>query len=373
MYVYKFDRVQNSNIDNADFLIVGQGIAGTLLSWFLRKAGRSVIVLDKYLPGAASLVSAGIINPITGRRFAKSWLIETLLPFARQTYQEIGAGFGVSLWTERNLLRALPTALEENEWWRRSGMGDFAPYFELKPDLGKFTGKLQPVRAWGETKGAAQVDILALLQSWRELLRSENRLLEEEFDPKQLVLEPGVCLYRGNRFGTVVFCEGAKAVKNPWFGNLPFVPTKGESLFVRIEDVEFDKLLKHAVAIAPMGAGHYWVGASTRFEYEGVEPTVEMRAWLEERLRKALSIPFTVVSHHCGIRPTVFDIRPFLGRHPLHPSLVIFNGLGTKGASLAPYFACQLTEHILHGAPLHPEADIARFSSILKLQSGPTV
>jgi glycine/D-amino acid oxidase-like deaminating enzyme len=43
----------------------------------------------------------------------------------------------------------------------------------------------------------------------------------------------------------------------------------------------------------------------------------------------------------------------------------ILNGMGTKGCSLAPYFAHQLVEFITKGNPIRPDADIRRFSGIL--------
>jgi len=58
-----------------DYLIIGQGICGTFLSWYLRKAGISFIVIDEPRPDTASRVAAGIINPVTGRRIVKTWLI----------------------------------------------------------------------------------------------------------------------------------------------------------------------------------------------------------------------------------------------------------------------------------------------------------
>ncbi|HWB65164.1 MAG TPA: FAD-dependent oxidoreductase, partial [Chitinophagales bacterium] len=68
-----------------DFIIVGQGIAGSMLSWFLLRAGQKVLVIDKYNPSSASNIAAGISNPITGRRFVKTWLADEILPFAAQT------------------------------------------------------------------------------------------------------------------------------------------------------------------------------------------------------------------------------------------------------------------------------------------------
>jgi glycine/D-amino acid oxidase-like deaminating enzyme len=47
------------------------------------------------------------------------------------------------------------------------------------------------------------------------------------------------------------------------------------------------------------------------------------------------------------------------------PQLGILNGTGTKGVTLAPYFARQLADHIVHGAPILPQADVARFRRLL--------
>jgi glycine/D-amino acid oxidase-like deaminating enzyme len=50
-----------------------------------------------------------------------------------------------------------------------------------------------------------------------------------------------------------------------------------------------------------------------------------------------------------------------MGLHPEHPALGIFNGLGTKGTSLAPAMAAQFASHLLEDKPLWPEIDIKRF------------
>jgi glycine/D-amino acid oxidase-like deaminating enzyme len=72
-------------------------------------------------------------------------------------------------------------------------------------------------------------------------------------------------------------------------------------------------------------------------------------------------VPYTVLGQQAGIRPSGKDRRPIMGLHPRHPALGLFNGLGTKGCSLAPYMAHLLTMHLLQGAPLPPETDIKRY------------
>ena len=91
----------------ADILIVGQGLAGTMLGWACERAGISFAVVDTGHAGAATTVAAGIINPITGRRLVKSWEVDRLLPLARATYRDIEAALGVPVWREMRVWRRL--------------------------------------------------------------------------------------------------------------------------------------------------------------------------------------------------------------------------------------------------------------------------
>ena len=78
-------RLQNE----IDYIVVGQGIAGTFLSYCLLKEGKKVLVVDDDPVYSSSKVSAGIINYITGRRFVKTWMADTIIPFAKQTYLDM--------------------------------------------------------------------------------------------------------------------------------------------------------------------------------------------------------------------------------------------------------------------------------------------
>jgi len=61
------------------------------------------------------------------------------------------------------------------------------------------------------------------------------------------------------------------------------------------------------------------------------------------------------------MRPTTPDRKPILGVHPQHAQAVVFNGLGTKGVSLAPYFSGVLAEALENDAPINKEVDIDRY------------
>ena len=68
-----------------DYIIVGQGICGTFLSWNLLKKGKSVLVIDEANPYSSSKVANGVINPVTGRRIVTVWMADELFPFCKKS------------------------------------------------------------------------------------------------------------------------------------------------------------------------------------------------------------------------------------------------------------------------------------------------
>lgn len=350
-----------ANVEQLDYLIVGQGLAGTLLSHFLLLENQRIKIIDTPAAASSSKIAAGIVNPVTGRRIAKSWRYEELFPFAKNTYLALEESLQIKIWQERNILRALHNNFEENEWLRRSAFPDYKPYFEAEANLDGFEGKIGEAFAWGELCQCAQVDMPKLIRTFREKLYLDQLLLEEDFDYQKINFKAGRVLYNSLSAKKIIFCEGAQATNNPYFNYLPFVVTKGELLLVEIPGARFEKMLKHHLFVVPLQDDLYWVGSTSRFEFADGFPSVEMRQRLEEDLGKTIKIPFKVVNHLAGIRPTVFDVRPFLGVHPVHAGLAIFNGLGTKGASLGPFFARQMTDFLLEKGTLDKEVNIDRF------------
>jgi glycine/D-amino acid oxidase-like deaminating enzyme len=72
-----------------DYIIVGQGLVGTWMSYYAQKAGKSFIVINDPTIPSSTAVASGVINPVTGRRIVQTWMIETLLPYAVNAYAAI--------------------------------------------------------------------------------------------------------------------------------------------------------------------------------------------------------------------------------------------------------------------------------------------
>ena len=74
---------------NFEFVIAGQGLAGSILAWYLIKSNRKVLVVeDSSLPSATS-VASGLMHPVTGRRIVKSWRADEFIPNAVKLYRDI--------------------------------------------------------------------------------------------------------------------------------------------------------------------------------------------------------------------------------------------------------------------------------------------
>jgi glycine/D-amino acid oxidase-like deaminating enzyme len=342
-----------------DFLIIGQGIAGTVLSYTLMQAGQSVLVMDEYKPNSASRIAAGVINPVSGRRFTVAWQYNQIYPVAVQVYKELEKLLRVPVFKPRDIYNVLPSEqLKEAFMERTTGLS----YME-DPDQQKVTYYQQ----WlDQPHGAAIVKgatvlLNNLLPAWRDYLKQHNSLREERFELSDLKPGQENVVYADITARYLIFCEGAATVNNPWFNYIPFLLNKGEVLQVQIPGFSTPDIIKRSVSLVPQGEDTYWVGATFAWDYPDDAPTTEKRDILEKGLQQLLKVPYKVLDQLAAIRPSGTDRRPIMGLHPKYPSLGIFNGLGTKGTSLAPAMAAEFAAYVLRNTPLQTDTDIKRF------------
>ena len=343
-----------------EFLIIGQGISGTWLSYWLSKAGKDFLVIDVADPAASSRVSAGIINPVTGRRYATTWMSDTPLPFAAEAYDQIGQALSIQAISKKYILDFFPSAQMRLAFLERKDETDHLEIVDdddlrdkLEFDLG--LGKIRPVYT---------VHLQDLLKSWRKKI--EEKLVNEHFDSSLLRMEGHRIVYKDIEAKHLILCDGVAGMQHSWFRDLPFAPNKGEALVVEIDGLSPEAIYKKGMVIVPLPEpGSFWVGASYQWEYADPYPSKEFRERSEAFLRSFLKIPFRIVDHLASIRPASLERRPFVGMHPIFPALGILNGTGTKGCSLAPFFAKQLCDHLTSGGAIEPLADIKRFTRIL--------
>ena len=168
----------------------------------------------------------------------------------------------------------------------------------------------------------------------------------------------------------VIYCDGYRGMDHHWFNKMPFAPNKGEAIVAEIPDLPAGVIYKKGMSVVPhCQPGLFWIGASYDWDYDHPDPTPAFKKGTENFLGDFLKMPYRIIDHQAAIRPASLERRPFVGMHPRHPAVGILNGMGTKGCSLAPFFAKQLCDHILKGMPIEPLADIKRFKNLLRQSS----
>jgi glycine/D-amino acid oxidase-like deaminating enzyme len=195
----------------------------------------------------------------------------------------------------------------------------------------------------------------------RNMLKEKSLLLEADFNTGSLSISETGIKYSDYAAEKIIFCEGHLSSANSLWGWLPFVPAKGEILTIRCTELPEDFILLSGIFIVPIGDKKFRVGSTYEWNYESEAPTEEAKNKLINLLDSFLKVSYEIIDHRAGIRPTVKDRRPFVGRHPAHQNVYIFNGMGTKGVQLAPYFADRLIDHIEKKEPLPDEVDIRRW------------
>jgi glycine/D-amino acid oxidase-like deaminating enzyme len=346
-----------------DVLIIGQGICGTMLSWWLERAGMSYFVIDEPLAGSASRVASGVINPVTGRRIVKTWMIEDLMPFALTVYEDMGKAFDRRFITQKNTIDFFPTPQMRNAYRQR--YEEDQEYLLPLSDAVDWNAFFHYDFGFGEINPCYLVDLKELLASFRTRLIDQGRLAEERFNTGNLRTEEYNIQYQDIQCQYLVFCDGAGGRTNPYFKDLPFAPNKGEALLVEIRGLPAAKIFKKGINLVPVSTDLFWVGSSYEWEFADEKPSAAFLEKMTAVLKEWLKMPFRITDHLSSVRPATLERRPFVGMHPLHSRIGILNGMGTKGCSLAPYFARQLSVHLADHAAIDPQADVRRFSGIL--------
>lgn len=348
----------------ANYIIVGQGLAGTVLTHTLLKQNKSVVVIDLPSISMASRVAAGLWNPVVFKRLVKSWMADELLDCMDVFYPEIELLLNEKFYFKKQILKPFSEEQEKVLWLKKTNE-EIGKYLNNSIYADFLTDIIQNPIGTAEVLNAGNIDTNVLLNASYAYFKSKQMMVEEAFDYTGLVLTEDSVIYKGIVAEKAIFCEGYKCVDNSYFGWLPFKLTKGETLTVRIPLLHQkglpSKVINKGVFVLPLGNSLYKVGATYEWDDLTDLPTEKGRLFLIEQLNKLLKVPFEIVEHKAGIRPTVSDRRPLIGLHPEHSMLGVFNGLGTKGVMLAPYFAKQFVDFLENGTPLNNEVDIVRF------------
>ncbi|MFL2570499.1 MAG: NAD(P)/FAD-dependent oxidoreductase [Parvicellaceae bacterium] len=347
-------------MQRVDFLVIGQGLAGTTFAHAVEKAGKSLLIIDNCSEKSSSFAAAGIINPISFKRLILSWKAELLIPFAKEFYKKIDSKLAANFFSEHALYRIFSSIEEQNNWHIKLKESTINKFIS-QPNSGLDLNKLNAPFGYGKVNSAARLDVAKYVLKSRAYFLKRNKIKEQDFKHKNLSKVNNGWVYKNILADNIVFCEGPKYTSNPFFNYLPAPFTKGETLTVKSATIP-NKFINKGCFSFPLKNNTFLIGSTYNHKDMTLNPTPVAKEELELKLKEINSFSYTITNQKAGIRPTTTDRRPIIGKHPAINNLYIFNGLGSKGVMLAPYFSNELIQHVCFGKPIDSEANVQRYT-----------
>ena len=329
---------------NVDYLIMGQGLAGSILAYKLSKKN-SILVIDNANTSSASRVAGGLLNPITGRRMVINENLDALLPCSIDFYQTLEKEFNDTFFYKRNILRLCNKEKDKTVLEKRYNDPEYQPYLgetfkentftELKDDKGSF-----------EIINGGFIDTRNFLDNCKQYFKDKESYIENQIQYNDINVSEDCIQWKHIKAKNIIFCEGYKISENPWFQDLNLNPVKGDILTIKLEKELTEKITSRIISkgkwIIPLDKNTAKVGSTYTRESLDEIPTKEGKEEVLDALANILELKnnsIEVIEHKASVRPYTEDMKPIMKPHSEHKNMFIFNGFGSKGSLLIPLLA----------------------------------
>lgn len=345
-------------------MIVGQGIAGSLLAMELDNKDCEVTIVNSSSIPSSSSVAAGLFNPVVFKRLLPSWKADILIPFLLNHYQELEKQLSASFLHYVEIAKVMDSE-EEQRFWEKKAQSDLLNMVSGKTEEIHIEGTIKKVNI-GTVFSSGYVDLNVFLAEVKKHLSKRQSYISENFDFNVLKTENNNVFYKGVKYDRVIFCEGYNIRQNPYFSFIPFKPVNGDVLTLKFKDYHYLKNLNKNFFLLPTVEGTYRLGATYDWNNLVFTPNEKAKESLLSKVKEFISETPQIVEHKAGVRPSTNDRRPVVGAHPIYKSFYVFNGMGTKGVMIAPYLATELVNHLLIDTAIDPEVSVERFYYLQK-------
>ena len=342
-----------------DFIIVGQGIAGTCFAFELLQKNKTFIIIDKRDDSSPSQVALGIYNPLILKWFTKPWHIDNQISFFYKFYNSFQSFFCKNIMFDTGIYKFLKTPYDQNNWLTKSL--SFRREMYMSSELLKLENKsLIHNEFYGFVNSAGRIDVPLFLNTFRNFCITNKCIVNQLFNYDKLVIKKDHVKYNDVTASNIIFCEGPSVINNPFFNWIKLKPTKGELLNIECKHLNLDKIIHASLLFVPLSGNIYSIGATYDWSQIDTVVTSNAREKISSIFEKYVNLPYTIKTQKAGIRPSTFDRRAFVGSHPNYSHVYILNGLGTRGLLLAPYLSNNLVNSVFFNQPILKEVSINR-------------
>ncbi|UXP33253.1 FAD-binding oxidoreductase [Reichenbachiella agarivorans] len=343
-----------------DYLIIGHGLAGAVLSQQLLEKQQQITVLDLPTSNHSSSVAAGLYNPVTGRKMVKTWMADELFPVIEPFYRQLEQHLNSSFLLDIGIYRPFVSFEEQNDWDAKQSDDKYTPFIKSIRKKNLDSVSLHDPFGGIHLNHAGFVKIPQLLRASRAALIQAHVCEEKYFDQSQLKIKSDHITYENIAYRRLIFCNGIEALQTELFGWLPMHPVKGEILKAKMGK-KITTILNRGVFILPLDHEHVRIGSNYQNHFDNILPTEKGKEEILQRLNGVLNEPVTIVDSTAGVRPATKDRRPIIGKHPEYEHIYIFNGFGSKGVSLIPYFSKQFMTYLETENGLIHDVNVSRY------------
>lgn len=348
-------------MNNFDYIIVGRGLAGTVLAFSLIKENKKVLIIDEPSLSCSSKVAAGLYQPMTFKRTIETWVGLNSITEAIEFYKWTEELLAESFFHPLPMYRMFSSFEEQNNWALKVSDSRFSNL--IGENKNEEADNCHSKFGYGNVNHAGYLDIPKFLEATEKYWNKKESILNEKVNYQEIIISENGISYKGNSASKIIFCEGWLIKNNPWFNYIPMKPVKGEILTVNISDKKFNSIISGGLFSIPRKEGDYKVGSNYNWKELNEIPSESVKKDFLNEISQILNTTSISVTHHvAGIRPASHDRRPIIGQHPKFENLLLFNGLGARGVALAPFTSNFLVQNLIAKSEIPSEINVSRFS-----------
>jgi glycine oxidase len=351
--------------NTAEAVIVGGGIAGCAVAYYLGKAGVKATLIERQgIASQASGYSAGGLNPLHG-------VPEPIGPLAMESFK-----LHLALWAElgertgdagqARLTSMVRVALDEAE----------LP--ALRDMLARYTAVDGFEARWLEPEEIHRLEPRVTPQAVGGLYLYGNGVVDSQRYTTQLAraaAQLGATIRRGEVRGVqtagrrvtavrladgLLWCDALVVAMGPWAQAaeawlgcaIPVAPLKGEILRVTPPGPPLPHdILGPQVSLYSRAGGQVWCGATAEWRGFDTAPSESARRYLQREASQLMPAMAgaALVQHTACLRPMAPDGLPIIGRAPGWDNVFLATGGGKKGILLSTGMGAAIAELIAAG------------------------
>ena len=174
-----------SMCNNVDCVIIGQGLAGSVLALTLQKNNLSYVIIDDNNDYTSSKAAAGIMHPLSFKRLILSWDAHEFIPFSQSFYDSINDVLGSQVYSPVRMIRIFSSLEEQNNWFSKAA--DY-PYNNILKDTKNILNEYKIMCPYGHglVNYCGRLNVQLFLKLCKQYFKSSKTYLQSSIKPSEI-------------------------------------------------------------------------------------------------------------------------------------------------------------------------------------------